>query len=167
MLRRPKPGESDLDEMMTEFESQRSSSSAAPVNKRKFQEPEPENKKPKSVFARRREEKAGPDRKLEPKHETVNLSVLSEIVERNDCSAPVAPNLRGNYAFPEVLKLEKTDEPRVSKASLFSQQFQKMKSGFSDPEQTSKELQKNICQEPTSNRKMNVAGNNILNIEFS
>ena len=130
MLRRPKPGECDLEDMMKEFVKNPTPASTTLVNKRKPDSaPEQEIKKTKSVFARQRGESKT---KPEPAPEMVNLSVLSEIVEKNSSTVPVPPCLMDSTGFPEIFKLDKTrGGSGENKKSLFSQKFLKMKQSFS------------------------------------
>ena len=147
MIRRPKPGESDLDEMMKEFEKNPAQTSSVLVNKRKPDSgPEPETKKPKSVFARQRESRSKP----EPAPEIVNLSVLSEITERTCSRLPVPPCPSGSTGFPEILKLDKISGSGETKRSLFSQQFMKMKQSFSDSTLSSQSFTREPVNTPLS-----------------
>ena len=141
MLRRPRPGEVDLEEMMKDFEKE-SKPSATVVSKRKSPAPTAGSmKRPKSVFAQQREAannlettyNATPD-------DNATLPVLTEIVEKR-LLEPAQPPTRCtsglSSSFPEVLRLEPAvsiQNSRPSKKSLFSQQFMKMKKGLAQSE---------------------------------
>jgi len=154
MLRRPRPGEDDLDAMLEDFESGRvkPAAAAATVVKRAADETAPpvvEAKKTKSKFARDRASRTGaepssqtesrePEAKLEPMVEkVVDQLVLRGIVERDVGSVTALPPSGSAWSqadFPPVLKLTANTAgagatDKASKRSIFAQQFMKMKGG--------------------------------------
>jgi len=134
MLRRPRPGEDDLDQMMKEFEKDSKPAASACVSKRKSPDPQSQqSKKTKSLFAKRRQDSCGATKEVPTTQ--LSISVLSDIKEKEvNFSDFLPPQITTNTAFPEILKLSSAREPNVSKKSLFSQQFMKMKQNISDPQ---------------------------------
>lgn len=148
-IRRPKPGEDDLEEMSKQFEADRAKAAASVsspniVNKRPNAEQESSKdgkKKQKSLFSQQRQKKN--ENKTDPKYQIPEAqeksdeqeNVLTEIVEKNlfgqiNVSAPVLPEAnKASKHFPDIIKIidNNSDSQPESKRSLFSQQFQHMK----------------------------------------
>jgi len=141
MLRRPKPGEDDLEAMMKEFQKSGKSKPAASIIKKRRPNPAlpghsdrelEQPKKPKSVFAQRRQEQIKKIADADTPEKVVT-SVLTEIVERDVINAPLPPSLLSSQTgFPEVLKMDSIQKNKnMNKRTLFYEQFQKMKSELS------------------------------------
>jgi len=144
-IRRPKPGEDDLEEMSRLFEADRakavsSVSSDNIVNKRPIAEQESikdGKKKHKSLFSQQRQKpkENNTDSKYQiPEVQEKQEDVLTEIVEKNlfgqiKASAPTLPEAnKASKHFPDIIKVSdiKLRNPD-SKRSIFSQQFHQMK----------------------------------------
>jgi hypothetical protein len=155
MARRPRPGEDDLDAMLTDFESGRVQPAAVVVKKDPKAAPPPiEPKRSTSKFARDRASRTAADPrpkksepedvKLEPMEDVVGQLVLRGIVERDvEQLAVVAPPTWTGPAqadFPPIIKLTTTKfgegdnevPSKPSRRSIFAQQFMKMKRSLSD-----------------------------------
>ena len=147
-VRRPKPGEDDLEEMMRQFEEQKLKPSASSVNKRQVSSPEEDAKRQKSLFSQRRAKKTDgnaekenlkikfqlPDQSEKDENENgVNENVLNEIIEKN-ISGNVMANMptATSKLFPDVMNSSNFESTHTiscsgKKKSLFSQKFQQMK----------------------------------------
>jgi len=144
-LRRPKPGEDDLEEMSRQFEADKAKSAASVsraniVNKRPSGSGEGGKegiKKQKSLFSQQRqkqkEDQANQKYQI-PEVKEKQEDVLTEIVEKNlfgqiKVRAPTLPTTNNDSKhFPDIIKIssEKLDNSQ-SKRSIFSQQFHQMK----------------------------------------
>ena len=134
-LRRPRPGEDDLDEMMRQFEQQNLAPAASAVNKRTSEDSgdkgssggagaggSSSNKKQKSLFSQRRKKDnvPSPDTGNDKENNSVKFqlpsdsndsdNVLSEIVEKNvsgpiKFTLPAMPSASLSKPFPDVVKI--------------------------------------------------------------
>ena len=164
-MRRPKPGEDDLEEMMKEFEAQKLIPSASVVNVKKREKDKGEVAgKKASIFSQKRLNKNENEIKKKfhiPEKECPQESesdVLTDIIEKNvtgdvNVTEPCLPHENAvSKHFPDVIKLvdiNSFQDSKDNKKSLFAKQFQRMKA----------DIQSNVSGEKVSHVNHSSFGN--------